>query len=150
MGLQLSFASSSIKKYQKLAVLRAFQFYHYWAIFTLVFWFFENFGQNRYFQALLQKKLKLLLKKLPRLKMCKMFRKIYFFSLEVAKTTSRCYFEGKSTIKKNRFFYLWEIYFSSQGQQALEKYFFQNILKNQALSFHTHFQVLKNIKNWLF
>ena len=33
--------------------------------------------------------------------------------------------------------------------QALEKKFFSKILKEEYLSFHTHFQALKKIKNWL-
>ena len=64
-------------------------------------------------------------------KICKMFRKIHFFALEVEKTTSGC-FSGQNWIfNKNQFFIcgkILKIYFSSQSLQALAKnVFFQNL-----------------------
>jgi hypothetical protein len=43
-----------------------------------------------------------------------------------------------------------KFFFQDFVLQALEKNFFSKKMKALTLSFHTHLQVLKNIKNWLF
>ena len=77
--------------------------------------------------------------------MRKIAQKIHFLALEVEKTTSRCFFGQKSIFPKNDIFYFWIINFSRKILQALEKTFFDKIEKVLYLSFHTHFQVSKNI-----
>ena len=77
--------------------------------------------------------------------MRKIIQKIDFFWLEVVKTTSRWIFWPKPIFQKNRVFNLWDTFFSRAVLQAVEKLFFFEKLKIQYLSFHTHFQVVKNI-----
>ena len=76
--------------------------------------------------------------------MHKIAQNIHFFAFEVGKTTSRCFFGKNRFFFLNDIFYLWDINFSRNILQALEKTF---LCKKQAQypKFHTHLQVSKNI-----
>ena len=115
-------------------------------IFTIFFSKNENFAKNSNFQGSVEQKLKVLQKKFPGHKICKMIQTFHFWDLEVAKTTSRCFF-GPKSIKKKSIFYLWEIYFSSAGLQALEKKnFFLRFSKFKLSAFIRTFKIEKYLQ----
>ena len=100
------------------------------------------------FQALLEKKLKVLWKKFPWQKMLKIIQKIHFLYLEVGKTTSRWIFWKNRKIKILHFWKENLNIFQERMCKRLKIFFFK--CKVDVVSFHTHFQVSKNIYNWLF
>ena len=100
------------------------------------------------FQALLEKKLKVLWKTFSQQKMLKIIQKSHFLYLEVGKTTSGWIFWQKSKNQNFSFLKKKIKYFSRTPVQALDFFFFL-ICEVEVVSFYTHFQVSKNIYNWL-
>ena len=126
MTCQLSYALSSAKKNWKLAFLRANEiwsnsgFFDFWEVLK------SKIQKNSNFQALLEKKLKVVWKNFPAPKMCQIVQKIHFFGLEVVKTTFRWIFWQKSKIQKTHLKNFKFRFFSRAYLQALEKNFFKN------------------------
>jgi hypothetical protein len=79
--------------------------------------------------------------------MLKIIQKINFLYLEVGKTTSRWMYWQKSKNQNFAFLQKKFKYFSRTAVQALEKNIFLKICKVEVVSFHTYFQVSKNIFN---
>ena len=78
--------------------------------------------------------------------MRKIVQKIHFFGIRSCKKQFLDAFLGKNWFfKKIAFFICGKLIFQDFIFQALEKLFFYKIYKVQYLSFHTHFQVSKNI-----
>ena len=117
-----------------------------------IFWknlFFLKKCDFENFQALLEKKLKVLWKKFPGEEMLKIIQTIHFLYSELRKTTSIWIFWRKS---KNQNFALLKKtikYFSRTPVQALKKYFVFFKSKVEVVSFHQLFLPYKNIYNSL-
>ena len=146
MILKLSPTFPRAKKPQNPVILGQNEYLSFWAILKKKILKFWKMSKNWNFQKLLQPKLCVLWKNFWQHKMRKMFQKIHFWALKVAKTTSRWIFWQKS---KTQNFGIFDFFknklFSRAVLQALEKIFVFQIWKIEYLSFHTHFQVLKKI-----
>ena len=98
------------------------------------------------FQALLEKKLKVLWKKFPGQKMLKIIQKSHFLYLEVGKTTSRWIFWRK--LKNQNFAFLKKIsiFFSRTPVQALGIFFVFQFVTYRSSAFASFFSRLKIFK----
>ena len=111
-----------------MAILEAIENWLYSWFFN--FWELQmcKIMKNPNFQALLEKKLKVVWKKFPGLKLRQIVQKIHFLALEVVKTTFRWIFWRKSKNQKIHIFHLREIIFSRfRIASAWKKFFFQKI-----------------------